>query len=438
MAIVTKGKRMADNKPSVFYSASDKTIKGEVPAGLNLLDVLTDSIDARPMSSDREVPARKTQGGGRIQSLDGLRALSIGLVLIAHTCGTQGVRWIPPAYSPTRYFGLGEMGVRVFFVISGFLITSLLLGEVRKTGTVSLLRFYYRRTLRIFPPFYVLLICVLLLEWAGLLQLWPRDALHAATYTMNYHEHRAWFLGHTWSLSVEEQFYLLWPAIMLLAGRKRALWIAAAFVLLAPLIRIASLKLLPVSQAGIGETFPTTADSIALGCLLAGTRDRLMQRAWYRALMSSPWMAAAPLLLFAANGILNRWTSLGFLVGYSVQNLIIALCIDWAVRNPVSRVGRLLNSAPLVTIGTWSYSLYLWQQLFLNRRSDAWISSFPINLVLAFLFAAVSFYVIERPALRFRERFEVKLFGRTRRSSGETVVPVERRAGENASRAAGP
>ena len=149
-------------------------------------------------------------------SLDGLRAFSIVLVLIAH---------VSLQYPWLRRFveHVGNYGVRIFFVISGFLITGLLLKELTKTGRISLKSFYIRRTLRIFPAFYVYVLTVVILAWAGILILLPGDLLHAVTYTMNYHMVRSWWLNHMWSLSVEEQFYLLWPTVL------RHLWSAARF-----------------------------------------------------------------------------------------------------------------------------------------------------------------------------------------------------------------
>lgn len=156
----------------------------------------------------------RRESTARIPSLDGLRAISIVMVLVAHASGT---RLFPVPASAGNLLGLGEFGVHVFFVISGFLITGLLLDELARTNRVDLRRFYLRRALRIFPPYYTYLAVVFLLALAGALQLAPRDMAHGLTYTSNYYPARSWFLGHTWSLSVEEQFYLLWPAVLMLA-----------------------------------------------------------------------------------------------------------------------------------------------------------------------------------------------------------------------------
>ena len=119
-------------------------------------------------------------GDGRIPSLDGLRAISIALVLFAHLAGTRS---FPVSYPVGNIFYFGELGVHVFFVISGYLITRLLLEELERRQRISLGRFYLRRTLRIFPPYYTLILALVIAQAAGWLQLAPRDVSRAMTYT---------------------------------------------------------------------------------------------------------------------------------------------------------------------------------------------------------------------------------------------------------------
>jgi peptidoglycan/LPS O-acetylase OafA/YrhL len=338
----------------------------------------------------------------RIPSLDGLRAVSITLVLVAHLAGT---RHFPLSEAAGNFWGLGEFGVRVFFVISGFLITGLLMQELANEGRIRLGRFYLRRTLRIFPPYYALLITLGLASLVGAVTLAPHDLAHGATYTSNYYLGRSWFVGHTWSLSVEEQFYLLWPAALLIAGLRRGLFIAAAVVLLAPFIRVAEWELFRWAGAGVGVRFETVADSIATGCLLAGTRGYLHGSPLYRRLLDSRAFALVPALAILAN-LTHDHPLVCFGFGMSAANIAIALCIDWAVTHHDGRIGRVLNAAPLVFVGWMSYSLYLWQQPFLNRASQAPLAAFPLNIICAVTLALVSYYVVERPALRLRKSIE--------------------------------
>ena len=342
-----------------------------------------------------------TRADARIPSLDGLRAISITLVLIAHLAGTRN---FPVSEAVGNFWGLGEFGVRVFFVISGFLITGLLIQELSE-GNIRLGRFYLRRTLRIFPPYYTLLLALGAASAYGAVALAPHDLAHGATYTSNYYLGRSWFMGHTWSLSVEEQFYVLWPAALLLAGLRRGLAIAVAVVLLSPFIRVAEWELFRSAGAGIGIRFETVADSIATGCLLAGARAHLHATPLYRRLLDSRAFIAVPALAILAN-LTHDHPLLCFGLGMSAANVAIALCIDWAVTHHDGRFGRVLNAAPLVFVGWTSYSLYLWQQPFLDRASQSPFAAFPLNVVCAVTLALTSYFVVERPALRLRKSIE--------------------------------
>jgi peptidoglycan/LPS O-acetylase OafA/YrhL len=353
----------------------------------------------------------------RIPSLDGLRAASILLVVFSHELGTRGflrVETVGP------FINLGNLGVRVFFVISGFLITSLLLEEQREFGSIHLGRFYVRRTLRIFPAFYAFVLALIALEAVGWIALNPGDKLHALTYTSNYAPERSWYIGHTWSLAVEEQFYLLWPAILLLAGR-RGFNLAIGFVVLAPVIRLAMWQLNPTATSGVGDRFETIADSLAVGCLLANAAGRLAAWRPYRALLESRLFILVPLTVLAAN-CFGDHPRINLFIAYSVMNVGIALCVHWSLLHPTGRVGRALNYRPVVFIGVLSYSIYLWQQLFLNRYNPA-LPGFPLNLIPVAGAALLSYYLIERPALRSRSRVERALFG-TRTRVAAVAAPV--------------
>lgn len=353
----------------------------------------------------------------RIPSLDGLRAISIALVLAGHLAGTQ---YSPISRETGQFWNLGDFGVRVFFVISGFLITGLLLDEVARHGRVRLSRFYFRRTLRIFPPYYVFLAAMLAASAAGLVQLAPDDALRTFTYTSNYYDERSWSVGHTWSLAVEEQFYLLWPAVLILAGVRRGLWIAAGVVLVVPFVRLFEFHFVPSLADGIDHHFETVADALAVGCLLAGTRELLHRSAIYMRALASPLFVLVPAAAVA--GVLTHdHPNVSFLAGITLANVCIALTIDWCVTFSDGRVGRLLNAAPLVFVGWISYSLYLWQQPFLNRSSSADVASFPLNLALAVACALVSYSLVERPALGVRRWLEPRLF-----SSADAAATLRR------------
>lgn len=324
----------------------------------------------------------------RIPSLDGLRAVSIALVVLGHLTGTRHF----PQHLP--FIGsYANFGVRVFFVISGYLITSLLLKEHRKTGRIDLLEFYRRRAYRILPPAYLYMLLICVVGWSQLSRL---NVLSAFTYTSNYFiASTPWRLGHLWSLSIEEQFYLLWPAALVLAfarGKQIAVWV----VLLAPLARIV------FYFAGfqyVEYYFPTVADAIATGCLLAIVWPDLKR---FDGILLSRFIVVVPLLTLAipllrGAGLENRIYQT---IGVSVMHFGIAICIY----NTIRKEWRWLNTPVMVWTGLISYSLYLWQQAFLDRGDQLhWWTAFPQNLVLAFAAAACSYYFVERPFLRLRD-----------------------------------
>ncbi|MDO8941596.1 MAG: acyltransferase, partial [Desulfobacterales bacterium] len=207
---------------------------------------------------DAILPPKKPLSADHIPSLDGLRAISITLVLLGHLSGTQGFVRLN--------LGVGDyahLGVVVFFVISGFLITRLLLSEHAKRGSISLKLFYARRTLRLFPASYAFVGCVWLLWLAGIVPLQSRDLWHAVTYTVNYAPDIAWSVGHLWSLSVEEQFYLLWPFAFVTMGPRRASWVAGGVILLGPVARVVALLFLRGTPYQDLNMFPMVADSLA-------------------------------------------------------------------------------------------------------------------------------------------------------------------------------
>ncbi|HZX70617.1 MAG TPA: acyltransferase [Rhodanobacter sp.] len=343
--------------------------------------------------------------GRRIPSLDGIRAISILMVCYGHLCGTRHFPISIAEYG--RWCGdVAHLGVLVFFVISGFLITSLLMSERELTGAISLKRFYLRRIVRIFPAFYAFILVMAIATLLGVVHLTGRDFAYALTYTVNVEPDRALQMGHLWSLSVEEQFYLLWPLTLLVLRERRALIVAVAAIFTGPLVRVAILEWIfhvdPHALNGMLTSFPAMFDYLAAGCALALLRPWLLTRTWYLRLTASPWLAlAVPLGL-----LINRMGShpAAILLGSPVLNVCIALLIESSTRHAGSLAGRFLNWKPVVFLGVLSYSLYLWQLPFLDHRSDAWMTAFPQNLMFVLLAALSSWFLIERPFVRLRRR----------------------------------
>ncbi|MCU1278589.1 MAG: acyltransferase family protein, partial [bacterium] len=269
---------------------------------------------------------------------------------------------------------------------------------------------YFRRTLRIFVPYYAFLFVVFALNRYGIFSIPSTDLISAATYTSNYDLYPDWRVSHTWSLSVEEQFYLVWPAVLALLGRRRAVIAASLTVLAVPLVRVALSRIVPALHDGIGHRFETVADALAVGCLLAACRDRLgAVRAYVAAVRAPVWVGAVAVLVLATVAF-DSHPLAAYLVGWSFQGLGTAFVIDCCLRRPERLLTTVLASRPLVTIGRMSYSIYLWQELFLNRYSKALVCAFPFNLLGLAACATVSYYAIERTTMAVRGRLEARLF----------------------------
>ncbi len=355
----------------------------------------------------------------RIPSLDGIRALAIAMVVAGHLVQTNGSPF-PDGPLRDRIISLAPLGVRVFFVLSGFLITRLLLTELTSHARIDLARFYLRRTLRIGLPYYALIAGAGAMAVAGWLTLRSADVVHALTFTVNYQPTRSWALGHAWSLAVEEQFYLLWPAALQMLGRQRGLSLAGILLVVGPLLRVGYFYFAPaLIEEEVGYRLETVVDALAVGALLAGGHQALTAApAWQRAL-ASRWFALVPLVVLLVASTDQRWL-VNLAAGITVQNAGIGACLAWALAWPAGVVGRVLNHPALVRIGLMSYSIYLWQQLFLNPMSNAWVARFPVNLVCAAAAAFASYHLVERPAFGLRGWLEQRRRIRTRPNAPQT------------------
>jgi peptidoglycan/LPS O-acetylase OafA/YrhL len=360
--------------------------------------------------------ANKVEGRS-IPSLDGLRAISIALVVALHTTQRYGV-----GHSMNKawlYVFNGALGVRIFFVISGYLITRLLLREQEQTGRISLGRFYVRRAFRILPPLYVYLVFLCVLGAMEMLQIDAKGIVAAALFLRNYAYHlpAIWALEHTWSLCIEEQFYLIWPAALVLAlarwsgpiGRVRAAKIALVAIVVSPLVRTASYALPSTYFHNMGM-FHMQADPLMWGCVAALLEGHARWERIYAAVTRWWWLPM--LLVYGFSGfmtmlLLNKWS---LPLGITMDGFLLSMIVVWCVRNPQSLPGRILNWSFVRWIGTLSYSIYLWQTFFLHEGSvkvfggERWFNTFPGNWAVILTIAVASFYLVEQPSLRLRSR----------------------------------
>ena len=340
-----------------------------------------------------------------IPSLDGMRALSILIVILAHSSWFLPVA-IANSLSFQAVIGNGRNGVAVFFVISGYLITTLLCREYDKTGTISLKDFYLRRTLRIFPPYYFFLAVMAVLWWLQIIPEHPLSFLAAATYTFALYPHPSgYFIAHSWSLSIEEIFYLFWPLAFLLGHRRgSAARIAWLLIVIMPILRLVIYFSVPDLRGHEGYMVHGWVDTMMIGCLLALKRESSKWQAFCSRYLNA-WSAA----LLA---IIGFWGITGLLLVLPKQYAsfitlcfkptILAVCIGgvliYLIQHPFSWVGRILNHPIIRHIGVLSYSLYLWQQLFVSNH----LPCLPQGYLYALAAAEFSYWIVERPSLRFR------------------------------------
>ena len=349
----------------------------------------------------------------RIPSLDGLRAVSIMLVIGLHSLqahssfGTISRGW----------FALfnGGYGVFIFFEISGFLITTLLLEEHRKSGAISLTGFYGRRLFRIIPPLYVYVGVVLTLGWKRRLVVHWGDFVSTVLFFHNFYGQGTWWLEHLWSISLEEQFYLLWPFVLVRClgrphrqGLYAACMFAFAVILASPILRLMLLQSSKAETHRLGEV-SLRFDFIMFGCLAALLQRTPRFEAMYRGVTRLAWLAPGTIIV---SSLLSAYVGNRFdlSIGYTISGFAIAVFLLWCTRNADSTIGRGLNSWPMVKLGVLSYSIYLWQTLFLHLGNNRvftwlpWIGEYPGNYLGLAVAACASYFLVERPSLRMRTR----------------------------------
>jgi peptidoglycan/LPS O-acetylase OafA/YrhL len=341
-------------------------------------------------------------------ALDGFRAIAAFSVVLAHGYGL-------PLFD----------GVTAFFVLSGFLITTLLLRELDSTGAVSLRAFYARRTLRIFPAYYACVLASFIIDRvAG--NPWPAGlAASAAAYVVNYFNafngHPSTSVAHLWSLGVEEQFYLLWPAIFLLLARggRATLRVGLVALILGGIVwRLVIYWSGWVDQAYLYNAFDARFDNLAVGCLLAAVVSDRRTAAAVRRIAAFPWAPVVTLVVMYL--LLDRMSSVTrHLVGFTLYAFLIAVLLVQLLHLSSSRLWRWLDSVPMRFLGTISYPIYLYHGWGIGL--GAWFTmlspfgQFVVGACLAVAGATASYLIVERPFLALKKHFAP---GHRRQSAG--------------------
>jgi peptidoglycan/LPS O-acetylase OafA/YrhL len=322
--------------------------------------------------------------------------------MIAHIAQTAGLPFIP-LFVTAQLAARGGWGVTVFFVISGFLITYLLLLEERHTGSISLKRFYGRRAVRILPPAFLYLAVVALLGYAGWVTVTRREIISSIFFFRNLVNAPDIYTAHFWSLAIEEQFYLCWPVTMKLVPPRWRIGTTAMLCMAAPVWRHWNLA----HFAADWRRADLLYDYLLTGALLALLNVDPTGRAVIDRFLRRP--------TFILIGAVAVVLSCQYLTPPGLPGRIVLLMTPlqlWAIGTVVLIVSRglcrpaqaLLNARPVAWVGRVSYGLYLWQQPFLRGAGLEIMHSIPLATGATFTAASLSYYVVERPCLRLRAR----------------------------------
>lgn len=355
----------------------------------------------------------------RIPTLDGWRALSILLVIGGHLVN---YRYLTGDKSALAGY-LAVLGVKVFFVISGFLIAGLALNEEAATGTLSMKGFYRRRIFRILPAYFVYLATVLALSLLGWISQAPAGVGWASVFACNAPSlDCGWFVGHTWSLAYEEQFYLLFPLLFVLTPRARKARLFAAIHIFLAVTPLLTLLVLPnTPQWSTYRVIASHFGCISAGVMFAHYREGLTALGSHRPTLSVSAALCVAACIAVASGTLGH---LPYQIRTAIEALVLPLSIAWLIlRTTVNRgyVTAALDWPPLRYVGKISFSLYLWQQLFTASPS---ISS-PFSAFWLVPAAVLSYHLIEQPMVKLgrRSRHKAPTTSREDNSSTAGVAP---------------
>jgi peptidoglycan/LPS O-acetylase OafA/YrhL len=347
---------------------------------------------------------------GYLPTLDGWRAISILLVIFYHGFDSMRRACGPRIDFLAPFAHLGWVGVCIFFGLSGVLITSRLLEEQARRGSIDLWKFYLRRVFRILPPILLLLgVFSILATWFHLPASLP-DRLRALFFASNYGPGPGWYLAHTWSLSLEEHFYLIWPMVLVTLGWSRSIVFALVASAIITLWRILDIHYQIVPPSIGASPWRTDANldylllSAVVGCWLNRPRSRAVLQSLLPPLMTLILLAS----LFGAIAVVPPYPHVEHPVRCYVA-VVIPLILAGTILHPGSLLGLILEWSWLRWLGRLSYSLYLWQQLFFvssQGRLDwmGWLQQWPGNFFAALACAAVSYYLVERPCLKLGHR----------------------------------
>lgn len=335
-------------------------------------------------------------------SLNGLRAISILMVVIYHLV-------IKYQFSLESIYFLGSLGVNIFFVISGFLITTLCIKEKVITGNLSLKNFYIRRALRILPVAYLYIFTIVVLNYFFNLNIASTSVVAAMLFVTNISFLSKkfsfdWDLAHYWTLSTEEQYYIFFPGIL---KKNFGAYVAVVLLICLGLPIIIHLKpYISLLNEGVIESilrYLLKFQGIATGCLFS----ILMFKGYFN---FGRWQLL--LTVVSIYMIFHLDFNAESNLRHSFSNLATFIFIGIIVVNNIRYTDNILykflNLKVLNLIGLLSYSIYIWQQLFLSNDPNFPLSKYPVNLIFVLVVPCLSYFFYERYFLKLKTVFAKK------------------------------
>lgn len=322
----------------------------------------------------------------RIDYIDVWRFLAVVLVIQSHIFVYSGLKVAILAPYLNQLDRLGELGVLIFFVISGFVICSGLVAEKNRAGAICLPAFYVRRFFRIIPPLWLYLTCLLLLAAAGIIEISPRQALTSASFLCNMPlpGECSWFAGHTWTLAYEEQFYLVFPLLILFVPLINN---SLRFGFAIGILIISSVLLTGSGYLFIGE-YMMYFIFLLTGCCCALLPENIMNRICQMHIIL--WLGIIALLLIGIGYFPNEIEKQLKVTFYPLLILLMVL----GTPTQLKAIAAIFKNRQLCYLGKISYTVYLWQELvtgtYVGNLTFVYIAG-------VFMFAMLSYRYIEMP-----------------------------------------
>jgi peptidoglycan/LPS O-acetylase OafA/YrhL len=351
-----------------------------------------------------------------VKALDGLRAVAVLIVMFHH------LELLIPENK--GFLKAGYLGVDVFFVLSGFLITSVLIKEHSKTNGVSLKNFFMRRTLRLIPAYWFFLAVLyvfgnyfLLPESAEIIY-GSNNFLWATLYLTNWHRilidnDLTGNLNHTWSLAIEEQFYIFWSLVLYLAFKEkktRSQIFNLTLIMVAVTVTWQIFRV--IVKAEVDTLYYSTdirIDALLIGCFLSFLYYWRFIPKGFTESKKFQFISFASLIISIVILFNFAYGDISLFYGFkSLFSVCIAVIILWLLTQKEHFITKILELKVLCWTGTISYPLYLWHYLcyeFTRKYFDSAYSQVAIGLTLSFILASFSYYLIEKPFLRMKTKF---------------------------------